>query len=150
MDPNFSHLKDKPILNIKRKIKFTVTRLIAMTYLKIQNIEVFKKRDFQFLVLHVRSLVVATLSKQVKIWTNWKTNHSSCIHNTGEDKGQTGTRRTGETVGLIIQSCGLPEQRPRSENTMETSAVVGTPTVIDKLLETQCGQDWQNSRRTQV
>ena len=67
MDPNFSHLKDKPILNIKRKIKFTVTRLIAMTYLKIQNIEVFKKRDFQFLVLHVRSLVVATLSKQVKI-----------------------------------------------------------------------------------
>lgn len=44
MDPNFSHLKDKPILNIKTKTKFTVTRLIAMTYLKIQNTEVFKKQ----------------------------------------------------------------------------------------------------------
>lgn len=58
MDPIFSHLKDKPILNIKTKTKFTVTRLIAMTYLKIQNIEVFKKTDFQFLILHVKSLVV--------------------------------------------------------------------------------------------
>lgn len=44
MDPNFSHLKDKPILNIKTKTKFTVTGLIAMTYLKIQNTEVFKKQ----------------------------------------------------------------------------------------------------------
>lgn len=58
MDPIFSHIKDKPILNIKTKTKFTVTRLIAMTYLKIQNIEVFKKTDFQFLILHVKSLVV--------------------------------------------------------------------------------------------
>lgn len=44
MHPNFSPLKDKPILNIKTKTKFIVTRLIAMTYLKIQNIEVFKKQ----------------------------------------------------------------------------------------------------------
>ena len=58
MDPIFSHIKDKPILNIKTKTKFTVTRLIAMTYLKIQNIEVFKKTDFQFLILHVKGLVV--------------------------------------------------------------------------------------------
>ena len=58
MDPIFSHIKDRPILNIKTKTKFTVTRLIAMTYLKIQNIEVFKKTDFQFLILHVKSLVV--------------------------------------------------------------------------------------------
>ena len=72
MDPNFSHLKDKPILNIKRKIKFTVTRLIAMTYLKIQNIEVFKKTEtssFWFFTLDAWELLLCPKRKKLKTVT---------------------------------------------------------------------------------
>lgn len=58
------------------------TRLIEMTYLKIWNRDFLKKRnrDCCFLVLHVSSLEVATLSKQVKTWTNEKMNNASRRH----------------------------------------------------------------------
>lgn len=59
-----------------------------MTYLKIQNTEVFKKQRLPALVLHVRSLVTATLSKQVKPKQTGKQNFSSGSITQGRTQGK--------------------------------------------------------------
>lgn len=82
VDPYFSHLVGQPIPKRRTKTECTVDRINSYDLLKNSKQIFFKKRnrDCCFLVLHVSSLEVVTLSKQVKTWTNEKMNNASRGH----------------------------------------------------------------------
>ena len=102
-----------------------------------------RNRDFQFLVLHVRSLEVAVLSKQVKIWTNWKIHKSSWIHNREEDTGQTAAPKIGETDRLIVQRATAYRNRDEQLHHGNQGCGRNIWTVTDEFLKTQCRPAWE-------